>query len=322
MLSAGITSVGEFHYLHHAGVDHHWAFDEAILAAARDAGIRIVLIQTYYATGAIGQALRGAQQRFSPVSRVEFVRQIDRLATKLDPSTQSLGVACHSIRAVGLDDLAYFRDYAARSNLIFHIHVEEVRKEIDDCVAAYGTNPLALLMNKIKIDQHVTAIHCTHSIPQDLREWIARGGRICLCPITEGNLSDGFPDVPTIRGAGGKICVGSDSNIRISMTEELRWLEFAQRARREQRGIVVDESGNAAAALMQLGTTNGAASLGLPVGTIAPGAYADLISVDVSHPCMRECDENSILDSLLFGCGNGAVDQVWIGGTSVPRRIT
>ena len=89
-----------------------------------------------------------------------------------------------------------------------------------------------------------------------------------------------------------------------------------------QRGIVVDTSGNAAVALMQIGTLNGAQSLGLPVGTIAPGAYADFMSVDLSHPCMRGCDEHSILDGLLLGCGNGAVDQAWIGGTSVPRSRT
>jgi formimidoylglutamate deiminase len=315
MLAAGITTVGEFHYLHHAGESHHWAFDDAVISAARDAGIRIVLIQTYYATGSIGRPLEGAQKRFSPVSRPEFVRQLDRLAATLDTSTQSLALACHSIRAVGLDDLRYFRDYAARSNMPFHIHVEEARKEIEDCVAAHGTNPMRLLLDRIKIDEHVTAIHCTHSTPEDMKEWTSRGGRICLCPITEGNLGDGFPHVHAQHS-----CIGSDSNIRISMIEELRMLEFGQRARREKRGIVVDESGNHASVLLQLGTVNGAASLGVDVGRIGVGAPADLFTIDLGHPSLAGCDAESLLDGLIFGCGNGPVDQVWVAGNAVSGR--
>jgi formimidoylglutamate deiminase len=305
MLRAGMTSVGEFHYLHHAG-DKQWAFDDAIIAAARDAGIRLVLIQCLYSTGAIGQPLTGAQVRFGPVSRQEFLCQFER--------TGAGALACHSIRAVTLDDLKYFRDYAAGNDLPFHIHVEEARKEISDCIAAYGANPLKVLLDQIKIDDRVTAIHCTHSTPDDLREFISRGGRICLCPITEGNLSDGFPDVPTIRAAGGKICIGTDSNIRLCMNEELRWLEFAQRLRREQRGIVVDESHRPASALLRIGTSNGAESIGLDAGAIVPGNFADLVAVDLDHPSMRGCDDDSIFDALILGSGNGPIDRVWVGG--------
>lgn len=311
MLRAGMTSVGEFHYLHHAGDDKRWAFDEAIVSAARDAGIRLVLIQTYYATGAIGRPLEGAQIRFGPVSRDEFVRQFNRIGAH--------AVACHSIRAVTIEDLKYFRDFARRNNLPFHIHVEEARKEISDCIEAYGTNPLRVLLNENLIDERVTAIHCTHSSPDDLREYIARGGRICLCPITEGNLSDGFPDLPTIRAAKGYVCIGTDSNIRISMTEELRWLEFAQRLRREQRGIVVDRAHRSAAALRKIGSNSGAASLGLAAGVISPMAFADLIAVDLDHPSMRGCTEDSIFDSLIFGSGNGPISHVWVGGVA---RVT
>ena len=244
------------------------------------------------------------------------MRQIEHLAGKLDVRTQSLALACHSIRAADIDDIAYFRNFAVGAGFVFHIHVEEARKEIEECIAAYGINPLRLLLQRIQIDQRVTAIHCTHSNPQDLCEWAARGGRICLCPITEGNLSDGFPDLPAMRHAGVKICIGSDSNIRNAMTEELRWLEFGQRLRREQRGIVVDSSGNCASELLRIGTLNGAESIGINAGAIVSGALADLISIDLTHDPMRGCDESSILDSLIFGSGNGPVDQVWVGGIS------
>jgi len=322
MLSAGITAVGEFHYLHHAGdgsVDP-WVFDDAILAAARDVGIRICLIQCYYATGAIGQPLQGAQKRFGPVSRDEFLRQMDRLANKLDSRTQSLAVACHSIRAVDLPDLKYFRDFAAAHNWPFHIHVEEARKEIDDCVAVHGAGPMATLLREIRIDPRVTAIHCTHSTRQDLREYIARGGMVCLCPITEGNLSDGFPDLPFILEEDGAVCFGTDSNIRISATEELRWMEFGQRARRETRGIVTDQHGSCAAGLIEIGTRNGARSLGLSAGAIIAGNRADLVAIDVNHALMLGCEDDAIADSLLFGCGNCPISRVWVGGVECWSR--
>lgn len=320
MLAAGMTTVGEFHYLHHAGEScDDWAFDDAILSAAADAGIRLVLIQTYYATGNVGRPLEGAQRRFGPVSREAFARQLDRLASKLRPGPHTLALACHSIRAVRLDDLKFFRDMALRNGWPFHIHVEEVRKEIEDCLAAYGRGPLATLLDTVAIDPSVTAIHCTHSTPADLKEYLARGGGVCLCPITEGNLSDGFPDLPFIREAGGRVCFGTDCNIRLCAAEELRWMEFAQRLRRERRGVVTDGAGRCAAALLEVGTINGAASLGLNAGRIAPGAAADLFTLNLDDPALSDSDDAALLDAFLFGCGNAPIREVFVGGVAVPR---
>jgi formimidoylglutamate deiminase len=314
MLAAGITCVGEFHYLHHAGDRARWAFDDAIILAARDAGIRLVLLQCYYATGAIGKPLEGAQQRFGPGTREEFIHQLDRIASKLDASTQSIGLAPHSIRAVALDDLKFLADVAAKNHWPFHVHVEEQRKEIEQCVAAYGKNPLRLMLDELPIDARFTAIHCTHSKPEDLAQLAACGSSACLCPITEGNLADGLANVPSMRSARLRICTGSDSNIRIGMTEELRWLEFAQRLSREQRGVITDNAGRCATGLFTLGTLNGADALHINSGAIAPGRFADLITIDLDHPSMRGADDDAILDSLILGTGNGAIDQIWVNG--------
>lgn len=313
MLAAGITAVGEFHYLHHLG-ENGWAFDDALLSAAKDAGIRLSLIQTFYATGNVGRPLAGAQLRFNPVSRDEFIAQLARLEKSLDVHAQTLALACHSIRAVDLNDLRYFRSLAAERDWPFHIHVEEVRKEIDDCRAAYGTGPMATLLKQFDIDRRVTAIHCTHSTHQDLQEWTARGANICLCPLTEGNLSDGFADLPAIVEMGGRICFGTDSNIRISAVEELRTMEFSQRARHERRGVMVNAQGSCARVLMNAGTINGAAALSLRCGEIKAGAAADLVAIDLDHPAMLGCANDAIADSFLFGSGNEAINGVWVGG--------
>ncbi len=313
MLLAGVTSVGEFHYLHHAP-NVPWTFDEAILSAAREAGIRICLIQCFYASGGIGRPLEGAQQRFDAITVDDFLRQFERLAGMLDARTQSLGLACHSIRAARIEDIEAIYRRAIELDVPFHIHVEEQRREIHECMAAYGVGPLRLMLRQLPIDRHFTAIHCTHSTPDDLRELVSRGGRICVCPSTEGNLADGLPALPEIRQAGGKLCIGSDCNLRICVTEDLRWLEFAQRLANERSGMIVDGDGHVAPALFELATVNGADSLKLRTGSIEAGNFADLIAIDLNHPSLFGATPESLLHGFIFGSGNGPIDQVWVGG--------
>ncbi|HRK29596.1 MAG TPA: formimidoylglutamate deiminase [Tepidisphaeraceae bacterium] len=320
MLRAGITSVGEFHYLHHpephttVAESARWAFDTAIIAAAREAGIRLVFIQTYYATGNVGHPLEGAQRRFGPISRDAFVQQLEQLAGTLDGKSQSLALACHSVRAVSIEDLQFFRDMAHSNHWPFHIHVEEVRKEIDDCRNALGKGPMRVLLDELRIDERVTAIHCTHATQDDLTEWIARGASICLCPITEGNLSDGFGDVPHMVARGANLCFGTDCNIRLAVPEEMRMLEFGQRLRNEQRGIVVDTSGECGPSLLRLATVNGAHSLGLACGAIEAGRCADFLAINLDHLHLRDTSDDALCDAFIFGCGSEVIDGVWVGG--------
>jgi cytosine/adenosine deaminase-related metal-dependent hydrolase len=200
------------------------------------------------------------------------------------------------------------------------MHVEEQRREIEECRAAYGKSPLRLLLDELPCDARFTAIHCTHSDPANLAQLAACGGSACLCPLTEGNLGDGVADLPAMKRAGLRLCIGSDSNIRIGMTEELRWLEFVQRVTREQRGMIIDSAGRCATGLFKIGTSRGAESLHVNAGEIAPGKLADLISVDLDHPSMCGADDDAILDSLILGSGNGAIDQVWVNGVSRLAR--
>ncbi|HEX5715344.1 MAG TPA: amidohydrolase family protein, partial [Thermoanaerobaculia bacterium] len=134
MRAAGITCVGEFHYFHHGSELDGWAFDEPVLRAAAEAGIRIALLQSYYRTGAIGQPLEGPQRRFDGSSPAAFWEQVDRLGTLLNPATQTLGASVHSLRAASLEDLRAVYDEARRRDLVFHIHVEEQRREIQDAL--------------------------------------------------------------------------------------------------------------------------------------------------------------------------------------------
>ena len=313
MRSAGITCVGEFHYFHHGPELDGWALDERVLRAAAEAGIRLALLQVYYRTGAIGQPLEGPQRRFGGSSPAAFWEQVDRLGSLLDPATQTLGASVHSLRAAGLDDLRAVYDEARRRDLVFHVHVEEQRREIQEALTYYGRRPMQLLLDTLGTATDVTAVHCTHTDPEDLERLLAGGGRICVCPLTEANLGDGIP--AKIHGA----CLGSDSNARISMLEEMRWLEYAQRLAAESRGVLRDPGGQVARVLFEAATVNGAQALGVDAGRIAPGCWADFVAIDLGAPSLAGWEPDTLLDSLVFGAGDETIAATCVGGVWMER---
>ncbi len=257
MRDAGITTVGEFHYLHHEREDD-FAFDDVLLGAAADVGIRLVLLQGYYAAGGVGKPLEAGQARFATLDLDRYWRQYDRLAARLDV-TQTLGVAAHSVRAAGIADIAALHAEAGRRGLPFHMHLEEQRQEIADTLAVHGRTPARLLCDELGNGADLTAVHCTHTSPPDMSALLARGWRVCICPVTEANLGDGLPDLSALHETGGRISLGTDSNARISMLEEMRWLEYGQRLRREVRGALTDVDGGVAATVLAAATSGGAA---------------------------------------------------------------
>jgi formimidoylglutamate deiminase len=317
MRDSGITTVGEFHYLHHDR-DGDFAFDDVVLEAACEVGIRIVLLQAYYAAGGIGKAPEPGQRRFATLDLREFWRQMDRLAQRLDPATQSLGCVAHSVRATSLAEIKALHAEAARRGLPFHMHVEEQRREIEDTVAAYGRTPMRLLCDELVAGGNFTAVHCTHTSPADMTAFLARGGRVCVCPLTEANLGDGIPDLSAPHSIRGRISLGTDSNARISAIEEMRWLEYGQRLRGELRGALTDPGGEVATTMLDAATSGGAAALGIGAGRIAPGEWADLAAVDLTVSSLSGVPAAGLLDAIVFGAGNGAIAGTFVGGKWRP----
>ncbi|MGH7656766.1 MAG: amidohydrolase family protein, partial [Gemmatimonadales bacterium] len=238
MRREGITAVGEFHYLHHTSGNRDFSFDRVMAQAARESGIRLVLMPTWYRTGGIGQPLQGAQLQFATPDMTAFLNHLEVLAAELDPETQHAGVAAHSVRAASPEEIAALYNHARERGWPFHIHLEEQRQEIEACRAAYGMTPMALLLDRLPSLNGLTAVHCTHSAPEELGRFLDAGGRVCLCPLTEAGLGDGIADLPSMLRVPGALSLGTDSNARISMLEEMRLLEFGQRLSRETRGVV------------------------------------------------------------------------------------
>ena len=313
MRSAGITAVGEFHYLHHE-TDHDWAFDDVVLESAAEVGIRLVLLQACYSAGGIGRPLDREQRRFDTVNLPTYWRQWDRLARRLDPRTQSLGVVAHSVRASTLGEIKALHAEAVRRRLPFHIHVEEQRREIEESMAAYGRTPMRLLCEELSTADGITAVHCTHTAAADMASFLQRGGRICVCPLTEANLGDGIPDLTGPHAAGARLSLGTDSNARISAIEEMRWLEYGQRLRAERRGALADSRGGVAACLLEAATSGGAAALGLGGGRIAPGEWADFVAVGLDSVPLAGEPAEGLLEAIVFGAGNESVAGTFVGG--------
>lgn len=312
MRAAGITTVGEFHYVHHADPrqkDHR--LDRVILDAAAEAGIRIVLLQTFYRTGGIGRPLSSAQARFETANVDEFLRSLDSLESVLGPN-QTLGIVAHSIRAVPVEDLERLAAAAIERDLPFHIHLEEQTKEIEECLQATGSRPMRIVLDHADVDDHFTGVHCTHSTKADLTEWIERGANVCITPLTEGNLGDGIQ--PEAHLAQGQLAVGSDCNARIDMLEELRWLEYAQRLIREDRGVFRNERGENGRVLFDVATAGGSRSLRLNAGRIAPGMEADFFTIDLHHRVVNGWDEATLLDAMIFGGGNEIIRRSCVAG--------
>lgn len=323
MRAAGITAVGEFHYLHHSAAGDDFAFDELVLKAAAHAGLRLAMLQAYYRTGGVGQPLRGGQRRFHTASPELYWQRFDHLAGLLKASSQTLGAVAHSVRAAEPQEIEALYAEARRRGLVFHIHVEEQQLEIADCLAAYGRTPMTLLLERLGTAEQVVAVHCTHTGPAELERFHSLGGRVCACPTTEGNLGDGIADFSVLAPATGKVlpfCLGSDSNARISMCDEMRWLELAQRLRSESRGVLRDADGQVGRVLYDAATRGGAAALGIAAGAIEPGLWADLMVLDLNSPLLSGFEVDTLLDAFVFGGGEEAIVSTAVGGQWLEHR--
>jgi formiminoglutamate deiminase len=270
MALAGITCVGEFHYLHHDPAGRPYAdpnaMGEALIDAAGQAGIRITMLDTLYLTSGVDSApLRGTQRRFGDG---DLDGWSGRVAALKDRPHARIGAALHSVRAVGRDVVAPFAERTR--GLPVHVHVSEQRAENEQCLAAHGRTPTELLDEAGLLRPGTTAVHATHLTGGDIAKLAAT--TVCLCPTTERDLADGIGPARALADAGSPLSLGSDSHAVIDPFEELRGLELHERLASQQRGRF------APGELLRAATNHG--SLGWDdAGRIAPGARADLVTV-------------------------------------------
>ncbi len=269
MRASGYTAVGEFHYLGLAEAS-------AALEAARAAGITIVLLLAAYE--------RGGLERFRQSSVREYLEQVETLRS----TGAHVGLAPHSVRACSAAWLTEIGRYAERERLVLHVHADEQPREIEECLAEHGVTPIELLARCGCLSPAATVVHATHATSEELDLLADTGTRVCVCPTTEANLGDGFPPLTGLLERGVPLLIGSDSNVRIDPLEELRELEGIARRQTGTREVIP------LADLLAIGSTNGAAALGLDSW---PAVDANL-----AHPSLRGVAPVDIPAALVFSC--------------------
>jgi formimidoylglutamate deiminase len=319
MLARGITCVGEFHYLHHQADGRPYAdpneLSQQVIQAASDVGLRLCLLEVYYARAGVGHdGPLPEQRRFCDGSTDAYLERLERLRPLRSPSL-SLGVAPHSIRAVRADELARLAAYANEHALPIHAHVSEQLLENQQCEAEHGRSPLRVFADAgcLARPHAFTAVHAIHVGAPELE--LLRGQQVCACPTTEADLGDGVVPAADWLAHGATLSLGSDSNAMIDLVMEARLLEMHERLQRQARLCLRDEDGRVAPVLLAAATTGGARALGRPeLGRLAVGSPFDAVAVDLEHRSLRDVAEDFVLDALCLAGSSEAIARVWVGG--------
>ncbi len=318
MLEAGYATNVEFHYLHHqpggAPYDNLAEMASRIIAASQITGIGLTLLPVQYQYGGCDKrALTAGQIRFGN-DPDRFARLADAAHTALKslPADAGFGIAPHSLRAVDAQAIANAPNLAMGGPV--HLHLAEQIAEVDEVKAAYGLRPVEWLLQNADLNPNWCLIHCTQMQPHETTALAQTGAIAGLCPITESSLGDGIFDGVRWMNNAGHITIGSDSNIRISLSEELRTLDYSQRLRDHSRAALATPDKPTGRRLYDAICTGGAHAAGRDTGQITPGKWADLMALDAGHIDLADQSGDTLLDCFIFAGDDHMVRDVWSAG--------
>ncbi len=327
MALGGITSVGEFHYVHHQpdGTPYGDPNELAhrIVAAAHSVGIRICLLRVAYARAGFGASLDPRQRRFIEPDCDSYLERFEHLHDHYKGvESTTFGLAPHSIRAVPRDWLDAITSYGANTKFPVHIHACEQRAELLQAQAEYRLSPIELLDEVGLLNARTTIVHATHLTAHDLDLLEKTRPTICACPTTERNLGDGFLPARELNERQIKVALGSDSQTTIDIFEEMRLVEYHERLRHERRNILAtrDHDYSTARALWPMATRNGARALDLAAGILAPNHVADFTTLDLNNISLIGATKETLLSALTLSMPASAVRDVYVAGKAVIER--
>ncbi|MCF6262189.1 MAG: formimidoylglutamate deiminase [Xanthomonadales bacterium] len=325
LLKGGYTTVAEFHYLHHQKGGVHYAnpaeTSMRVLTAADAAGIGVTLLPVLYSWAGFGQQPLTEQQlpfRHDLNSYLRLLAQLDQYCE--NSKLFDWGVAPHSIRAVSESQLQELMVGLAQLNFKgpIHIHIAEQQREVKDCVDYYGASPVRWLLDKLPVNDRWCLIHATHVDSQELKMMRTADVVAGLCPTTEADLGDGIFPASQWQHLGGAWGIGSDSNLCVNATEELRWLEYGQRLQDQQRNLLAAPGQLVGAELYKNALAGGLQALAKPKARgFAVGQRADMLVLDQEHTLFLNKEKDQILDAWIFAGVQDMLSQVWVGGRCV-----
>lgn len=316
MLEAGYAASVEFHYLHHQPGGH--AYDNRaelatrIAAAAEQTGVGLTLLPVLYAQGGVdGRALGPGQIRFgNDLDGYQTLWDGAQVAVKGLPADANIGVAPHSLRAVTPDQIRALQSFGGP----IHMHLAEQVAEVEEIEAAYGARPVEWALANVEVDPRWCMIHCTQMTEAETRGLAATGAVAGLCPLTESSLGDGIFNGVTWSDAKGVWGIGSDSNILISLAQELRTLEYSQRLSTLNRAVMATEDRSTGRALFDGACRGGAQAAGRKSGAIEVGAWVDLMALDGNATDLIGREGDNVLDTWIFAGTDTRVTDVWAAG--------
>jgi formimidoylglutamate deiminase len=326
MALSGITTVGEFHYLHSdrdgTPYEDPNLLAKEVIRAANDIGLRIALLRVAYARAGYQKEANPLQARFIE-TRDRYLDNVSSLAAHVNTSAGMawIGVAPHSVRAVPLDYLKEIGEFAAQHSLQVHMHVAEQPAEVSACIEEHGRSPVALLETEGLLSERFTAVHAIHVSSKAIGAFAKTRAGICACPTTERNLGDGVVPADGYFQHGVPVSLGTDSQTQIDLFEDARELEYHLRLQRAARNVLAptddDDRSALAKSLFECATVNGGGSLGFEGGSLQPGASADFFTVDLDDPSIVGASTSDLLACLVFSAGRAAIKDVVVAGNTI-----
>jgi formimidoylglutamate deiminase len=308
LFAAGVRTVGEFHYIHHqtdgTPYGERTLLSEVVVEAARASGLRVCLLRVAYHRAGPGKDAEPGQRRFCDASVEDVLADVDALRAKYAGAPDvRVGVAPHSVRAVPPSWIAPLAEYATQHALPFHMHVAEVTREVDECVAETKKRPVELLADLGVLSDRFCGVHCTNVAPHEAKLLGDARAFACICPTTERDLGDGLPDLGALRRAGVRLCIGIDSHVITDPFDDLRGLETHERLRTRTRVTFAPSAGTPAEQLWREGSVEGCAACGFG------DAGGDVI-IARDHPSLALVAADTLLDAVVFSGSPALVARV------------
>jgi formiminoglutamate deiminase len=316
MALAGITSVGEFHYVHHdvGGTPYADpnAMGQAVIDGAAGVGVRLTLLDTcYLSSGPDGAPLAGPQERFGDGTGDRWAERVEELRQQLGTQRSvQVGAALHSVRGVPVDQMPDVVEWASVHGVPLHVHSSEQTREVEQCLAVHGRTPTGVLRDVGALGPRTTAVHATHLTAEDIADMDRTSTGVCFCPTTERDLGDGIGPAPALLAGRGLFSLGSDSHAVIDLLEEARAVELDERLASQTRGTI------AADRLLRAATYDGHHALGwADAGELVVGARADLVAVQMDS--IRTAGGGATVENVVFCAAAPDVTDVIIDGRTV-----